>query len=373
MNNSDNQNKKKYILRFFICAVIFISVFVIINITTFKGLLSALFSVLLPILLGAVLAYMLNPILKLYEFKVFKRLKNKKVLRGLSILMTYITFALILCAFGAILIPSLITSIGDLTANAENYLITISDLINKAAVYVTGNPDHASLMTPGKLYELIMKIAKVFLPSSDDAVGIITGIGTVIKNILLAFFISLYMLISKERITAQFRKLVSAIFGNKGKKRLYRYLRLIRRTFGDYFIGMLFDALIVMCVSFILFAIFGIPYTPLVAVTIGITNIIPVFGPFIGAIPSFVLIFIAEPQKAIIFAILILIIQQIDGNIIAPKVLGNSTGISSLGVIIAITIMGSYFGIIGMIIGVPIFANAAIATAITIAEFRRRI
>jgi predicted PurR-regulated permease PerM len=337
-----------------------------------SGVFSAVFSVLLPILLGAALAYFLNPILKLYEFKVFKKIKNKGVLRGLSILMTYVTLLLILAAFAAILIPSLIESVSTLVANADEHLESTAQLLNGIIYKFTDNPEHANLLNGEKLKDILMKAVNTLMPSNDDAMNIIAGIGVGLKNTFLAFFISLYMLISKERLFAQFRKLSAAILGVKGRKRLYRYIRIVHRNFGGYFSGVLVDALIIMVVSFVCFLIFNIPYAPLIAVIIGTTNIIPIFGPFIGAIPSFIIIFIQNPTKALIFAILILVIQQIDGNIIAPKVLGNSTNISSLGVIIAITVMGDYFGIVGMIIGVPIFA-ASIAIGKEFIDHRLRI
>ncbi len=371
MNNSENPKNKNYIFRFLVCAIIFVSVFVIINISSFSNVFSALFSVLLPIILGAALAYFLNPILKFYEFKVFKKMKNKGVLRGVSIFMTYVTLLLIICAFGAIIIPSLIESVTNLVENANDHFNTTAELINNIIYKFTDNPAHKTFFTGESLKALLTRILNTFLPSGNDAVNILSGVGTGIKNAFLAFFISLYMLISKERLSAQCRKLSAAIFGIKGRKRLYRYIRIIHRNFGGYFAGVLFDALIIMVVSFVCFIIFNIPYAPLIAVIIGTTNIIPIFGPFIGAIPSFIIIFIESPTKALIFAILILIIQQVDGNIIAPKVLGNSTNISSLGVIIAITVMGDYFGIIGMIVGVPIFA-AAIAIGKEFIDHRLR-
>ena len=236
------------------------------------------------------------------------------------------------------------------------------------------SPDnkYSTLMTGEKLKELLFKAINAITPSQDDAFNIITGIGIGLKNTFLALFISIYMLISKERLAAQFRKFSAAILGINGRKRLYRYIRIIHRNFGGYFSGVLVDALIIMVLSFICFLIFNIPYAPLIAVIIGTTNIIPIFGPFLGAIPSFIIIFIQDPAKALVFAILILVIQQLDGNIIAPKVLGNSTNISSLGVIISITIMGDYFGIVGMIIGVPIFA-AGIAIGKEFIDHRLRI
>lgn len=370
MNTSD-KNSKKYVTRILVCVIIFVSAFVIVNFSNVTGVFGAILSVLLPIILGAALAYFLNPILKLYEFKVFKKIKNKALLRGLSILMTYVTLFLILAGFIAILVPSLLDSVSTLVANADSHLNSTAQLVNNIAVKFTDNEKYATLLTGEKLKDLLMKALSALMPSNDDAWNIITGIGVGLKNTFLAFFISLYMLISKERLSAQFRKLSTAVLGANGRKRLYRYIRIIHRNFGGYFSGVLVDAIIIMLVSFVCFLIFNIPYAPLIAVIIGVTNIIPIFGPFLGAIPSFIIIFIQNPTKALIFAILILVIQQIDGNIIAPKVLGNSTNISSLGVIIAITVMGDYFGIVGMIIGVPIFA-AAIAIGKEFIDYRLR-
>jgi len=186
----------------------------------------------------------------------------------------------------------------------------------------------------------------------DLGVGLFVGV----KNLLIGLFISIYILSSKESLHAGVRKLTAALFKDQTRTRLLRYTRVANRTFGNYFVGVLVDACVVGLVSFVILPIFRIPYAPLVATIVGITNIIPIFGPFIGAIPSAFIIFIANPSKALLFVILIIVIQQIDGNIIAPKILGNSTGISSLGVIVAIVIMGDLFGIIGMIVGVPVFA-----------------
>ena len=372
MNATEDKTTKKLVTRMIVCAIIFVCAFVIVNSKSLGGVFSVVFSVLMPILLGAALAYFLNPILKIYEFKVFKKMKNKAVMRGLSILMTYVTLLIILAAFASILIPSLIESIKTLVANADTHLATTANLLNGIIVKFTDNPEHADLLTGESIKSALIKGANAIMPSNSETIHIITGIGTGIKNAVLAFFISLYVLISKESLSAHCRKLCTAVFGVKGRRNLYRYIRIIHRNFGGYFSGVLMDALIVMCVSFVLFLVFNIPYAPLIAVIIGATNIIPIFGPFIGAIPSFIIIFIQDPTKALIFAIIILVIQQIDGNIIAPKVLGNSTNISSLGVIISITVMGDYFGLVGMVVGVPIFA-AGIAIGKEIIENRLRL
>ena len=166
------------------------------------------------------------------------------------------------------------------------------------------------------------------------------------------------MLASKERLKAQVKKFTTAMFPPKGRHRFYRYVRLCDRTFGGFFVGKIIDSLIIGAITLVVLLIFRMPYALLISTIICVTNIIPVFGPFIGAIPSAFIIFIVSPSKALIFLVLILLIQQLDGNVIGPKILGDSTGLSTLGVIISIVIMGEYFGIVGMIVGVPIFAVA---------------
>ena len=201
----------------------------------------------------------------------------------------------------------------------------------------------------------------------EYGMGLVVGL----KNVLFAIFISIYVLASKERLKAQANKAATAVFSGKEKRRFYRYVRLCKRTFGGFFIGKLIDSLIIGLLTLVLMLIFRMPVPLLIATIVGITNIVPVFGPFIGAIPSFLLIFIVSPSKALIFLILIVLIQQLDGNVIGPKILGNTTGISTLGVVISIIVMGDFFGIVGMIIGVPVFA-LFIAVGKEMMEYRLR-
>ncbi len=336
-------------------AIIFVSVYSFINIEHFTGLFSSILSVTAPILIGATIAYLLNPILKLFEYKVFKRIKNNEVVRGLSILMTYVVGILIVVGFIFLLVPQLIQSIMDFTGKYDSYLSSTANWINQTAVKLLGEK-YAGLVDKDAIIRFIQNFFLTSENLMEDLVAVSGELVIGIKNVILAIFISIYILISKERLSAQSKKLATACFSKKSGKRFYRYVRLCNRTFSNFFIGMIVDSLIVGLITLIMMLILGIPYSVLIATIICITNIIPVFGPFLGAIPSFLIIFISSPTKAFIFIFLILIIQQIDGNVLAPKILGNSTGLSSLGVIISIIIMSEYFGIIGMIIGVPIFA-----------------
>ncbi len=353
-------NKKKGGKLIGICCVIFVSLFAIVNIGAIASFFAKIISVISPILIGAGIAYLLNPLLKLYELKIFKKIKKKSVCRGLSLFMTFLTTILAIVFFIYLLIPSLVQSIARLIDKLPDYLENATHWINIVINKFSEHEEFRQYVHEDMLLEGITKMFSASGSLFETILGYIKTFGVgligVLKNLILSLFIAVYMLISKERIFAQFRKLSAAILPGKARLTVRRYLRLANHTFGDYFIGVLVDACFVMMFSLIVFLIFGIPHALFISVIIGITNIIPIFGPFIGGIPAFLIVFLADPKKALVLLVLMLIIQQIEGNVIAPKILGTSTKLSSLGVIIAITIMGAYFGLVGMIVGVPLFS-----------------
>ncbi len=343
-----------------ICAITFIVLYSIVNISAFSRIFSELASVLTPIILGFGLAFLLNPLLKLFERRVFGKVENKSLVRVLSMLLTYLSVLLLLIAFGALVIPQLIDSIMIFAQNFDGYMNSTIETINRFLSNFIGKTHTENIIDS----ESVMAAITNFLSDSGDLFGVIMeyaieyGMGLVVglKNIIFAIFISIYVLASKERLKAQLNKMTTALFSHKGKRRFYRYVRLCNNTFGGFFIGKIIDSLIIGVLTLIVMLIFRMPVPLLIATIVGITNIVPVFGPIIGAIPCFLLIFIVSPSKALIFLVLILLIQQLDGNVIGPKILGNTTGISTLGVILSIIIMGDFFGIVGMIVGVPLFA-----------------
>ncbi len=342
------------------CAILFVILYIIVNISAFTGIFSTISTVLTPVLLGCAFAYILNPVLKLFEHKVFHKIKNTHVVRGLSVLMTYVSVILLLVAIGFLIIPQLVDSIVRFVNGFDGYfsqtIETINDFINEIA----GRPGAKDLIDK----DAVMKSITDFISKSGDLVSTIvsyvieygTGLIVGIKNFILGIFISIYILLAKERLQAQIKKGTTALFTPAGKGRFYRYARLCNRTFGGFFAGKILNSLIIGVITLIVLLIARMPYALLVSTIVCITDIIPIFGPIIGAIPSFFIIFIVDPIKAFVFLILVLLIQQLDGNVIGPKILGESTNISSLGVIVAIVIMGDMFGVIGMIVGVPIFS-----------------
>ena len=355
------ENKKKLVVAAISCAIIFTVFYLITNLSAVSNFFSGILSVFSPIILGAAIAYMLNPVLRLFEFKIFKKMKNKKLCRSLSLILTYVVAILVIVAILFLIIPQLIDSIGDLSSKFGEYMESTAAFIDSLIDRFADNGEEAPAFDVAKLKDSIISffsssgnlLSSVGTYAVDFAKALVLGV----KNVLVGLFISIYILISKENLQAQTRRISAAIFKPNQRRQIFRYFRIANRAFGNFFIGKIIDSIIIGIITFIALLVLKIPYAILVATIVTITNVIPFFGPIIGAIPSAFIIFIANPQKALVFLILIIVIQLLDGNVIGPAILGESTGISSLGVIVSVTIMGSYFGVVGMIIAVPVFAT----------------
>ena len=186
--------------------------------------------------------------------------------------------------------------------------------------------------------------------------NVLKVVASSIWNIVLGLIVSIYLLIDKEKFCALSRKITCALFNEEHSQVAIDLAHRTNDTFGKYLSGKIIDSAIIGILTFIILTIFKMPYTILISVIIGITNIIPFFGPFFGAIPSFVIIMFVSPVKALWFLLIILIIQQLDGNVIGPKILGDSIGISAFWILFALLVAGKILGLVGMIIGVPLFA-----------------
>ena len=355
--DNNNAPKKGIIYTAVIFAIALLVVLITVNISPIIAFMSIIFSVITPIVIGAAIAYLLNPLLKFLEFIVFKKLKSKKLIRALSLVLTYAFALLVITLVFAVLTPRMLQSIIDLGKNYSFYISKtmeavdsfISNLPIKSASF---NAEHLKNITS----DILSESGNLFDTIVSYAVDSVDSIITTVKNIVLGLFISIYILISKERLYAQATKGARAFMSNKIFRNCMRYIRIANSTFVKFFVGKLFDCTIVFTITLVVLAILEIPHSLFIAMIIGVLNIIPFFGFIVAIVISAFLVFIAAPEKLLIFLVVMIIIEQIDANVIAPKILGNSAGISSLGVIIAVSIMGSFFGIVGMIIGVPVFA-----------------
>ena len=336
-----------------------------------KNNIDGLINILMPIIYGLVFAYLMNPIVNKIEKKilipVFKKtkanlenLKILKLIRGISIFFTLIIVALFLYGFFALIIPELIKSIRSITVQFPSYA---NNLQKWTQELLSDNLELEKIVNSlldlsyEKIYELLNNriVPQLNVVVQQVTVSIIALIKS-LSDALIGLIISVYVLFQKELFAGQLKKTIYSICKTERANNIISDFRFIDRTFGGFIIGKIIDSIIIGLLCFICANLFQFPYPILISVIIGITNVIPFFGPFIGAIPSTILILMVNPIQAFYFVIFILALQQFDGNILGPKILGDSTGLSSFWVIVSITIFGGFFGIVGIAIGVPTFA-----------------
>ena len=368
MNDQREPSRRKMIfpISTVVFAVLFIFLYIISNLTAISTWLGGVINLLKPIMIGALIAYLCNPVLRFMEKMLRKAGMNKDhhhyVRRMLGIIFTYLFVILLIAVFGLLVVPQLVTSIKELVSNYENLIANAVTYVNQLIKSIVGE-----LPEGGEEYvksEGIISAIQALISKAGDlgqiVINYISSYGSQlvssVTDLIMALFISFYLLSSKEKRAAQIHKVTTAFLSEKTNAFIYDTAHLLDDTFGKYFSGVILDALFIGVLGFIVFTILDIPNAIMIAFVVAVTNIIPFFGPFLGAIPSAFIIFIVDPPKVIPFVIAILIMQQIDGNIIAPKILGQSTGVSSLCVITALAIMGGIWGIFGMIVGVPLFA-----------------
>lgn len=330
------------------------------QIGSFSAKIGYLISIMYPFIIGFVLAYLLNFILKFYEERVLIKIKNFNKIkqskkRLLGILLTYFTFGIMIYLCIHFVLPQLTESIVGIINQIPHYMDIASNMSQDLIKDLDINAQMANFLND-KLNELSTKLIAFISEIVPLVANIIMSFLSSIWNIVLGLIVSVYLLIDKERFYAISKKMVSAMFSKKTSDRIMELTHRSNDTFGRFISGKIIDSAIIGVLSFILFAIAKMPYVVLISVIVGVTNVIPFFGPFIGAIPCFILILFESPTKAFIFLILIFLIQQLDGNVIGPKILGDSIGISAFWILFAILVAGEIFGFVGMIIGVPLFA-----------------
>lgn len=365
---------KKYlywgITAFLVVAASILFYYILFHSSKFSHSVQALIRIAMPIIDGFVLAYLITPVLNLIEGKIIKPLyvkanvpmtvKSKRRMRGLSILTTIMLILILLYEFFSLIIPEVIRSIQSIIFQFPVY---INNLTNWALGLLKNNPELEKVVDD-LLDQYSVKILEYFntnlLPNINELIKTLSlsviGVFKALWNFIIGFIISIYLLGSKEKFAGQAKKIAYALFDRKTANELVTNFRFIHSTFIGFIGGKVIDSIIIGIICFICTNIIDTPYALLVSVIVGVTNVIPFFGPYIGAIPSTFLVLMVDPKQALYFVILILIIQQFDGNILGPKILGNSTGLSGFWVIFAITIFGGLFGVLGMVVGVPIFA-----------------
>lgn len=328
--------------------------------------------ILMPVVVGMAIAYLLTPLLNFIEdkflFPLCRKCKIKEskrsnsLVRGISILVTAFLFIALIYMIFAMLISQIVPSVQNIVSNFDNYTTNFTKWLNQT---LEDNPETGAYLvkTVDKYSDELEKWITDILPNTVDVIKTVSlsviGVFSVLWDFVIGFIISIYVLASKERFAGQAKKIAYALFEQDTANTVIRNFRFTHQTFIGFLGGKIVDSIIIGLLCFIGTSIMQTPYAALVSVIIGVTNIIPFFGPFFGGVPSAVLVFVVDPMhplNCVYFIIFILVLQQFDGNILGPKILGSSTGLTGFWVIFSITFFGGLFGVVGMIVGVPIFA-----------------
>lgn len=360
------------ICAFFVIAAAILFYEAITNLSVIFSAGRAVMQFIQPIIYGFVFAFLLNPMLRMYDDRLLPRLTKGKLRprarRAVSLVLTYITMIFIITLFFRLVIPQLVLSLESLFLIVPKYIESLNNLyldLTKALA------DYQILNEGTELATLLRNITNKLTDSLEgvieNAYEYVTGLlpqifsagaklTTGIVNFFLGIIISIYFLYDREKLFAQAKKIGHALFSQRTNSLLYDICMDANRVFSGFITGKIIDSAIIGVICFVGMSLMRMPYAVLISVIIGVTNIIPYFGPFIGAIPSILIIVLYDPWKALLFLIFILVLQQFDGNVLGPKILGDTTGLSALWVIFAIMLFSGIFGVLGMFIGVPLFA-----------------
>lgn len=369
----DNKYFKLGITSFCVVCASIVFYYIIFHSENLSKNISLILTVLSPIIYGIVIAYLVTPILNFIQYKLLSPLadrikwkssnKREKILRYISVFITLMFVLGVIVALISLIIGEIVPSIKNIMNNSDTYFQNATIWVNNV---LEDNPtyrDYAMKALEKYSNELEGVINSTLLEKGTELIKTVSlsvfSVFKVFWNFILGFIISIYLLAGKERFTGEAKRCIYAMLKENTANIVLNNFKFAHKTFSGFISGKVIDSIIIGILCFIGTAILGTPYAALVSLIIGITNVIPFFGPFIGAIPSCILILLVDPLhplNVIYFGIFILVLQQLDGNLIGPKILGESTGLTGFWVIFAITVFGGLFGIIGILAGVPIFA-----------------
>jgi len=335
-----------------ICIILFY--LMVVNIDVILAYFTHFLYVLSPFIWGIVFALLVMPFCNWLEKLMGTKLsKGKK--RAISATAGILLIIGALALFSVILLPQLVSSLNDIIIMLQNVAESSKDIIMEL---------ESKFAISTKIFEILYEYSEKIIAGILDFVqgnvpgvlGYVTSVFTNVGNFFMGFVIAMYILLDREHLYAQFSKLFKAILPTKGFNYLAHVKDICVDRFGKFFIGKLIDSTIIGVICYIILLILKIDYAVLISFVVGVTNMIPFFGPIIGAIPGIIILLIVDPWQAVIFTIVIVILQQVDGNFIGPNILGNKIGISSLWIMVAIILGSAYFGFFGMLLGVPVFS-----------------
>lgn len=363
-NNSNISYFKIFLGAFFVIAASMLFACFLINFAKVTLLLKKLLKILSPFTYGLIISYLLSPVINYFETKVIKvekfPEKNRKKIRAGIICVLLIVILLMIAGFFNMIIPEIGDSINNISKNYPRYERNVTNWFNDL---VEKYPSLDTVLSQD-FFDLQSKFSEYFssdiMPRLNEGITTLTSsILSVVKalfNLIIGFIVAVTLMYNKESFIAGSKKFVYGIMKRSAANSLIHNIRYVNKTFQNFFVGKIIDSIVIGLICYIVLVIIQMPYSLLISIIIGITNIVPVFGPFIGAVPSTILVFMVDPVQALYFVIFIIILQQFDGNILGPKIMGSSIGISGFWVLFAIIFFGGWLGFWGMIVGVPIFA-----------------
>ena len=324
----------------------------------FSNKISDFIAILYPFIIGFAIAYLLNFILKFIENRIIsEKMKGKSPskVRAISMLLTYLVAGTLCYLFIHFVWPELLESIIGLFNDIPNYVNNATIMINKLIEDFNLTPASMEILESKwkELTDFIMNFMTDIIPVIGNTIMVVISS---LWNIVLGVIVSIYLLKDKEKFFAISKKITYAVFNREHSYKILELTHRANKIFGKFLGGKILDSFIIAIITFVILTIFKMPYTLLVTVIVGVTNVIPFFGPFFGAIPSVILVRFVSPIKAFWLLIIILIIQQLDGNVIGPKILGDSIGVSAFWILFALLIAGKFLGLVGMLLGVQLFA-----------------
>ena len=342
------------------------------NMNVVWDIIGKILGILSPFFLGFLIAYILNFPYKFFYTKLFRKMGIKHTFwqrfkKPLSIICTYIIFFAVVAALIGIVVPQIAANISTLYEHMPEYVQTGYQYISQLFDFLnTHLHTHLNLdATVQEAYNQITNLVQnLDFAKTADATKNVLGIVSVfllntvsgLYNFIMALIISIYFLASKEQLCRQVKKMTVAVVPMKYLPRLYEIVDVTDTKCGRFLVGDIIDAGLIGILIYITMSIFHLPYAPMIAVLVGVTNIIPFFGPFIGGVPSALILFLVDPMDMIWFVIILVVIQHLDGNVFKPKIIGNQLGISSFWVLFSVIVGGALFGIPGFILGTPIYA-----------------
>lgn len=366
--NLEEKNMKWGLTAFLVILCGILVFFAVYRFAAVQKIVSVITGILAPFIYGLVMAYLLCPI---YNFTVRRSYgflskgdrqfsKALPVAKGIGTVVALAVLFIVVTGILWMIIPGLIESIVkivEVLPDSMNQLMHWIDakLQNFPAAEMRIN-GWINNFTENAIGFVTDKVLPEYTTIATSVSAGVLGVFNVLKNIFVAIIICAYFLNSKDLFAAQSKKVIVAFFSDHTAKEILQGAAFTNRTFGGFINGKIIDSMIIGLLCFLFMSIFGWEYTLLISCIVGITNIIPFFGPFIGAIPSALLLLMVDPHQCLWFLVFILALQQFDGNILGPKILGDSTGLASFWVLFAVLVGGGLFGFIGMVVGIPIFA-----------------